>query len=173
METLTSSLERNQRLEAWRQAHTCSFGVPRIRKIWNSWSISESPYEVLVEKMVTDCNKTWKKGFPPIISATMAPRDQMSIGVEYLVQPSRISGALRRYLLKKSKDDMLRWGTQIKIVVEKGWWQTWAELGWSPVPQGDHLVSVHPDRNSEGPSESEVGNLDHLCAMHGIGQSNK
>ena len=30
----------------------------------------------------------------PIISATMAPNDQMSIGVEYLAQPSRISGAL-------------------------------------------------------------------------------
>ena len=71
-----------------------------MRKIWNSWSISESPCKVLIEKMGTDCNKTWKKGFPLIISATMAPRDQMSIGVEYLVQPSRISGALRRYRVR-------------------------------------------------------------------------
>ena len=71
-----------------------------MRKILNSWSISESPYRVLVEKMETECSKTWKRGFPPIISATMAPRDQMSIGVEYLVQPSRISGALRRYRVR-------------------------------------------------------------------------
>ena len=63
------------------------------------------------------------------------------------------------------KDVKLRWGTQVKSVVVKGWWQTWAELGWSPVPQGDHFVSVHPDRNSEGPSESEVSNLDHLCKI--------
>ena len=86
--------------------------------------------------METDCNKTWKRGFPPIISATMAPRDQMSIGVEYLAQPSRISGALRRYVHKtgirawlvrqwyqrkrgKSKDDMLRWGAQAKSMVVK------------------------------------------------------
>ena len=74
-----------------------------MRKILNSWSISESPYKVLVEKMETDCSKTWKRGFPPIISATMAPRDQMSIGVEYLAQPSRISGALRSIIIKWSK----------------------------------------------------------------------
>ena len=42
--------------------------------------------------------KTWKRGLAPIISATMAPNDQMSIGVEYLAQPSRISGALAKEL---------------------------------------------------------------------------
>ena len=84
-----------------------------MRKILNSWSISESPFIVLVEKMETDCNKTWKRGFPPIISATMAPRDQMSIGVEYLAQPSRISGALRRYVHKTGeKHDWFANGTK-------------------------------------------------------------
>ena len=78
---------------------TCSVGVPRIRKILNNWSISESPWtdKMCVEKMQKKGElKTWKRGFAPIISATMAPNDQMSIGVEYLAQPSKISGALAR-----------------------------------------------------------------------------
>ena len=34
-----------------------------------------------------------------------------------------------------------------------------ADLGGS-VPQRDHLVSVHTDRDTEGPGQTEVGNLD-------------
>ena len=31
---------------------------------------------------------------------------------------------------------------------------------WCSVPQRDHLVSVHTDRDTEGPGQTEVSNLD-------------
>ena len=54
-------------------------GVLRTLKILKSWSISESP---------------WNKGLLFTISAKMVPIDQMSMGQEYLGEPSRTSGAL-------------------------------------------------------------------------------
>ena len=83
----------------------------------------------------------------PIISATMAPNDQMSIGVEYLAQPSKISGALAR--------------EESQCLNQRGKEKEKSEAS-SPVPQGDHLVSVNPDRNSKGTGKSKISNFDHL-----------
>ena len=90
--------------------------------------------------------KTWKRGLAPIISATMAPNDQMSIGVEYLAQPSRISGALAKELgqcLNQRVEGTLSYELNHLLKHSKA---------RSPVPQGDHLVGVHSDGDPEGSS---------------------
>ena len=35
-------------------------------------------------------------------------------------------------------------------------------MSWLPVPEGDDLVGVDPHRDTEGPREPEVCQLDHL-----------
>ena len=88
----------------------------------------------------------------PIISATMAPNDQMSIGVEYLAQPSRISGAL----VKEGVD------CRDEEKEDRGLIESKLSKAVIPVPQGDHFMGINSDRNSKCPSEAKISYFDHL-----------
>ena len=62
-------------------------------KILKSWSISESP---------------WKRGLFVTISAKMHPILQISVAMEYLCDPSKISGALyHRVTTWQQKEDLI------------------------------------------------------------------
>ena len=87
-------------------------------------------------------SSTWKRGLLLTISANIVPRDQTSIGQEYLGEPSSTSGALEG-----------RRCSSLAVVIQ-------CISAVSPVPQGDDLVCVNPYGDAEGPGQPEVGNLD-------------
>ena len=129
---------------------TCSVGVPRIRKILNNWSISESPWtdKMCVEKMQ---KKRWTENLEKRFGSYHLSHN----GAQW---PNVNRGGV----LGTAKQDFRSSGKRGESMFEprRNMLKYWEAS--SPVPQGDHLMSVNPDRNSKGTGKSKISNFDHL-----------